>query len=89
MAYIDHAVSLVKDFNMEVSGTEMRQLDEFKQKYMELGNGSDAPMSPSLKFKSVSSKYSESAKHLTTEKEFHNFDALATEVNGSAASEPS
>ena len=80
MAYIDHAVSLVKDFNIEVSGTELRELDDFKRKYKELGDGSDLYMSPSLKFKSISSKYSESAKNLNSEKEFHNFDVLATEV---------
>ena len=80
IAYIDHAVSLVKNFNMELSGKELRQMDDFRRICKELGGEEVLPKSPSLKFKSVSSKYSESARNFTTHREFHNFDVLATEV---------
>ena len=80
IAYIDHAVSLVRNFNMDLSGKELHQLDDFKEICKELGGGEGLPSSPSLKFKSVSSKYSESVRNFTADKEFQNFDVLATEV---------
>ena len=80
MAYIDHAVSLVDNFNIQVSGKERSQLEGFRQLYSELGGGSGLPSSSSLKLRSASSKFGGSNRNLAVDKDFHDFDILTAEV---------